>query len=132
MRLLIPVFVAAVLAATKTSAGPEPIEFSDLADPLAVAFDDFHKDMGSAMLSELQLLATLDQRLSDDNLAEEERARFQARRVAAQEMFKANGQDVDALLAQQWDIAKRRQTARMIGRSVTISSSDRINPPAIN
>ena len=84
------------------------------------------------MLSELQLLATLDQRLSDDNLAEEERARFQARRVAAQEMFKANGQDVDALLAQQWDIAKRRQTARMIGRSVTISSSDRINPPAIN
>ncbi len=36
MRLLIP-FVAAVLAATQALAEPEAIEFSDLADPLAVA-----------------------------------------------------------------------------------------------
>ena len=37
MRFLTSVFVAAILAATQATAEPEAVEFSDLADPLAVA-----------------------------------------------------------------------------------------------
>ena len=113
MRFLISVLVAAMLAATQASAEPEAIEFSDLADPLALAFDDPYKDMGGEMLSELKLVVQLDQKLSASNLDEETRPRLEARRTAAQEKLKANGHDVDALLEQRWDVARKRQAARM-------------------
>ena len=113
MRFLTSVFVAAILAATQASAEPEEIGFSDLVDPLAVVFDDPYRDMGFRLLNELKLLVELDQKLSQNDLAEEERARLTARRKAAKDMLEINGQDVDALLAQRWDVAKKRQTARM-------------------
>ena len=113
MRFLTSVFVAAILAATQASAEPEEIGFSDLVDPLAVVFDDPYRDMGFRLLNELKLLVELDQKLSQNDLAEEERARLTARRKAAKDMLEINGQDVDALLAQRWDVARKRQTARM-------------------
>jgi len=113
MRFLTSVFVAAMLAATQASAEPEAIEFSDLVDPLAVVFDDPYRDMGSHLLNELKLLVELDQKLSQKDLAEDERARLKARRSAARETLEINGQDIDALLAQRWDIARKRKTALM-------------------
>jgi hypothetical protein len=113
MRFLFSVFVAALLAATQASAKPEAIQFSDLVDPLAIVFDDPYRDMGFQLLNELKLLVELDQKLSQNDLAEEERARLTARRKAAKDMLEINGQDVDALLAQRWDVARKRQTARM-------------------
>jgi hypothetical protein len=113
MRVLVSVCVAALLAATQASAKPEAIEFSDLVDPLAIVFDDPYRDMGYQLLNELKLLVELDQKLSQNDLAEEERARFKARRKAAKDMLEINGQDIDALLAQRWDIARKRQAARM-------------------
>ncbi len=127
MRFLASVFVAAMLVATQASAKPEAIEFSDLVDPLAVVFDDPYRDMGSHLLNELKLLVELDQKLLQKDLAEDERARLTARRSAAKDMLEINGQDVDALLAQRWDVAKKRQTARMAtnpvlnGAEVTLS-----------
>jgi hypothetical protein len=112
-QFLFSVFVAAILAATQASAAPEAIEFSDLADPLAVVFDDPYKDMGVEMLNELKLLVQLDQKLSGSDLDEAARPRLEARRVAAREKLEANGHDVDALLGQRWDVAKKRLTARM-------------------
>jgi len=106
-------FVAAMLVATQASAEPEAIQFSDLADPLAVAFDDPYKDMGGEMLSELKLLVELDQKLSGSDLDKETRLRLEARRSAAQEKLKANGHNVKQLLEQRWDIAKKRRTALM-------------------
>ena len=113
MRFLASVFVAALLAATQASAKPETIEFSDLVDPLAIVFDDPYRDMGFQLLNELKLLVELDQKLSQNDLAEEERARLTARRGAAKDMLEINGQDVDALLAQRWDVARKRKIARM-------------------
>ncbi len=113
MRFLTSVFVAAILAATQASAEPEEIGFSDLVDPLAVVFDDPYRDMGFRLLNELKLLVELDQKLSQNDLAEDERARLTARRKAAKDMLEINGQDIDALLAQRWDVARKRQTARM-------------------
>ena len=127
MRFLSSVFVAAMLVATQASAKPEVIQFSDLVDPLAVAFDDPYRDMGFRLLNELKLVVELDQKLTNDKLAPEERTRLEARRVAAQEKLKANGQDVDALLSQRWIVAKKRQAARMAtnpifdGAEVTLS-----------
>ncbi len=107
------VVVASMLAATQASAEPEAIGFSDLVDPSALVFDDPYRDMGSHLLSELKLLLQLDQKLSQNDLAEDERARLNARRSAAKETLEANGQEVDALLAQRWNVARKRQIARV-------------------
>lgn len=113
MRRLASFFVAAMLVATQASAKPEVIGFSDLADPLAIVFEDPYRDMGFRLLNELKLVVELDEKLAQKDLAEDERARLAARRSAAKDMLEINGQDVDALLAQRWDVAKKRQTARM-------------------
>jgi hypothetical protein len=62
--------------------------------------------MGPHLLNELKLLVELDQKLSQNELAEDERARLTTRRKAAKDMLEINGQDVDALLALRWDVAK--------------------------
>jgi len=114
MRFWVFVFVvAAMLAATQASAKPEEIGFSDLVDPLAIVFDDPYRDMGSHLLNELKTLVQLDQKLSQNELAEDERARLKARRSAAKETLEINGQDIDALLAQRWDVARKRKNALM-------------------
>ena len=101
------------MVATQATAEPEAIEFSDLADPFAVAFEDPYVAMGVDMLNELKVLVQLDQKLSESDLDEETRPRLDARRIAAQDKLEANGHDVDVLLEQRWDVAKKRQTARM-------------------
>jgi len=113
MRFLTFVFVAALLATTQASAEPEAIEFSDLADPFAVAFEDPYAAMGVDMLSELKLLVQSDEKLAGSDLDEETRTRLAARRAAAQEKLEANGYKVDVLLEQRWDVARKRQNARM-------------------
>ena len=113
MRFVTSVFVAAVLAATQATAEPEAIEFPDLADPFAFAFEDPYEAMGVDMLNELKVLVQLDQKLSGSDLDEQTRPRLEARRTAAQEKLEANGHNVDVLLEQRWDVARKRQTARM-------------------
>jgi len=138
MRLLIS-FVAAMLAAKHAFAEPpKAVVFSDLADPLAVAFHDPYKEMGFELLNELKLLLDLNEKLSQKDIPEDERARLDTRRNAAKEKLEANGQDVEALLSQRWDVAKKRQTARMAtnpifdGTEVTISGYLIPAPPAAN
>jgi len=127
MRFVTSVLVAALLAATQSWAEPEAIEFSDLADPFAAAFDDPYAAMGVDMLNELKLLVQSDEKLAGTDLDEETRTRLEARRAAAQEKLEANGYKVDALLEQRWDVAKKRRAARMAtnpifdGTEVTIS-----------
>jgi uncharacterized protein len=103
--------VAAMLAATQLSAEPEKIGFEDLVDPLAVVFDDPYRDMGPHLLNELKRLIQLDEKLSQKDLAEDERARLEAQRSASKDMLEINGQDIDALLAQRWDVARKRRNA---------------------
>ena len=118
MQFLTSIFVAALLAATQASAEPEAIEFSDLADPFAVAFEDPYAAMGVDMLNELKLFVQSDEKLAGTDLDEETRTRLVARRTAAQKKLEANGHDVDALLEQRWDIAKKRQNARVAANPI--------------
>jgi len=113
MRFLISVFVAAIMAATQATAEPEAIEFSDLADPFAVAFEDPYAAMGVEMLNELKLLVQSDEKLAGTDLDDETRTRLETRRTAAQEKLEVNGYKVDVLLEQRWDVARKRQNARM-------------------
>ena len=105
--------VAAMMAATKSSSAQEEIGFSDLADPLAVVFDDPYRDMGFQLLNELKLVIQLDEKLSQNDFPDEERARLEARRTAAKEMLEINGLDVEELIAQRWEIARKRKAALM-------------------
>ena len=111
MRFLASVCVAALLAATQASAKPEAIEFSDLVDPLAIVFDDPYRDMGFQLLNELKLLIEVDEKLSENNFTDEEHTRLTNRRKAAKDMLEINGYDIDMLLGQRWDVAKKRQKA---------------------
>jgi hypothetical protein len=65
------------------------------------------------MLNELKLLVRSDEKLAGPDLDEETRTRLEARRAAAQDKLEANGHDVDMLLEQRWDVARKRQNARM-------------------
>jgi hypothetical protein len=69
--------------------------------------------MGPHLLNELKLVVKLDEKLSQNDLADDERARLKARRSAAKETLEINGQDIDALLAQRWDVARKRKNALM-------------------
>lgn len=111
MRFLASVFVAALLVATPASAKPEAIEFSDLVDPLAIVFDDPYRDMGFQLLNKLKLLIELDEKLSENNFTNEERARLTNSRKAAKEMLEINGYNIETLLAQRWEVARKRHTA---------------------
>lgn len=113
MRFLASAFVATLLVAIPASAEPEAIEFSDLVDPLAIVFDDPYRDMGFQLLNELKLLIEVDEKLSGNTFTNEERTRLTNRRKAAKDMLEINGYDIDVLLGQRWDIAKKRQKARM-------------------
>ena len=113
MRFLTSVFVAALLAATQATAESEAVEFSDLADPFAVAIEDPYVAMGVDMLNELKLLVQSDEKLAGTDLDEQTRTRLEARRAAAQDKLEANGHDVDVLLEQRWDVARKRQNALM-------------------
>ena len=127
MRFLTSVFVAAILAATQASAEPKAVELSDLADPFAVAFEDPYAAMGVDMLNELKLLVQSDEKLAGTDLDEETRTRLEARRTAAQDKLEANGHDVDVLLSQRWEVARKRRAALIAtnpvfdGAEVTIS-----------
>ena len=107
-----------------------------MADPLAVAFEDPYAAMGVDMLSELKVLVQSDEKLAGTDLDEETRTRLEARRAAAQDKLEANGHDVDVLLEQRWDVAKKRQNARMAqnpifdGVEVSISGYIIPAPPA--
>ena len=126
MRFLSSVFVAAMLVATQASAKPEVILFSDLADPLAITFDDPYRDMGFRLLNELKLVVELDRNSRTTNL---ERRRVRVWKLAACRAgkVKANGQDVDVLLSSAGIVAKKRQAARMAtnpifdGAEITLS-----------
>ena len=111
MRLLASVFVATLLVATPASAEPEAIEFSDLVDPLAIVFDDPYRDMGFQLLNQLKLLIEVDEKLSENTFTDEDRTRLTNRRKAAKDMLEINGYDIDVLLGQRWDVAKKRQKA---------------------
>ncbi|MDA7746637.1 DUF3299 domain-containing protein [Psychromonas sp.] len=113
MRFLASAFVATLLVAIPASAEPEVIEFSDLVDPFAIVFDDPYRDMGFQLLNELKLLIELDEKLSGNTFTNEERTRLTNRRKAAKDMLEINGYDIDLLLGQRWDIAKKRQKARI-------------------
>ncbi|MFV7769459.1 DUF3299 domain-containing protein [Shewanella marisflavi] len=110
-RLLVSLCVAALLAATQASAEAKAIAFADLVDPQATVFEDPFKDMGHELLNELKLLLELDEKLSQNSLTEDERTRLKERRKAAKDVLEINGKDVDALLAQRWDVARKRQNA---------------------
>ncbi len=72
------------------------------------------KEAGTyVLLNELKLLVQSDKKLAGTDLDEETRTRLEARHAAAQDKLEANGHDVDVLLEQRWDVAKKRQTARM-------------------
>ena len=127
MQLILAGALVLVAAAAPVLAQPATVGFGDLADPTAREFVDPYREMGAERLEDLKTVVRLDERLAEDDLATDTRQRLAALRDAARQALIANGFDIDALLAQRWVVAERRQRARvatnpaMEGAEVTLA-----------
>jgi hypothetical protein len=106
-------FVATVLFATAAAGEPNEVGFPDLSDPAAMNFDDPFRAMGTENLMRLRTVVRLRERLATEVLSPEVRSRLAARVAQARAVLEADGYDVEALVDQRWDIARKRRAARL-------------------
>ena len=127
MRLILAGALVLFAAAAPALAEPLTVGFGDLGDPAAREFVDPYREMPAQRLEDLKTVVRLDGQLANADLAPETRQRLEALRDAARQALVANGFDIDALLAQRWKVAERRQRARvatnpaMEGAEVTLA-----------
>ena len=127
MRLIRAGALVLFAAAAQVFAQPPMVGFAELGDPAAREFADPYREMPAQRLENLKTVVRLDGRLAGEDLAPETRQRLEALRDAARQALVADGFDIDALLAQGWVVAERRQRARvatnpaMEGTEVTLA-----------
>jgi hypothetical protein len=127
VRCLLLLCAAAVVGGTAAIAEPKRISFKDLPDPQALDFHDPFSAMGARNLSELKTVVQLRERLAAGAVEPANRPRLEARVAEATASLTANGYDIEALMEQRWDIAKKRRDARLAtnpaiaGAEVTMS-----------
>ena len=128
MRLIRAGALVLFAAAAQVFAQPPMVGFAELGDPAAREFVDPYREMPAERLEDLKTVVRLDDRLvAGKDLAPETRQRLEALRDAARQALVANGYDIEALVAQRWVVAERRQRARvatnpaMEGAEVTLA-----------
>ena len=130
--------IAMALAITATPASSEDttsIEWSQLPDPSAQNFDDPYRDLAPEQMSDLMLLVRLRNELGVEELATEERGQLEARKSELEAALRADGIDIEWLLAQRWVVAERRRLAAVAtndaldGQAVEIAGFLILAPP---
>jgi hypothetical protein len=118
----------AVLLVTAAAAGePRRIGFDQLPDPAARDFHDPFRTMGADSLAELKVLVRLRERLAEGAVDPLARPRLEARVASARASLTADGHDIDGLLEQRWEIARKRRDAllavnpALVGEAVAMS-----------
>jgi hypothetical protein len=92
-------------------AGQSSVGWSDLVDAQAQTFEDPFAELTYQQLDHLRTIIRARERLNDDGLSDEDRARFGARLTKAEGAVAQSGLDVDWLLSQRWSVAERREAA---------------------
>lgn len=135
MRALLCVLLTAMLSASPAFAeGPE-ISWADLPDASTQVFDDPFAALSLEALRALAVVARSQERLSQNALAEDARQDAERRLSKARADLVALGVDADALLAQRWRIAKKREAAAVSanpaldGQEVTLAGFAIAAPP---
>jgi hypothetical protein len=116
-------------------AGQSSVGWSDLVDAQAQTFEDPFAELTYQQLDHLRTIIRARERLNDDGLSDEDRARFGARLTKAETAMAQSGLDVDWLLSQRWSVAERRETAAtaanpaLDGKTVTLAGFAIPAPP---
>ena len=92
-------------------AGQSSVGWSDLVDAQAQTFEDPFAELTYQQVDHLRTIIRARERLNDDGLSDEDRARFGARLTKAEGAVAQSGLDVDWLLSQRWSVAERREAA---------------------
>jgi hypothetical protein len=103
------------LWAGAVSAEQAPFDWSNLVDARAQTFEDPFADLSYDQLDHLRTIVRANERLKDDGLSGEDRARVEARLAEANAAMTQSGIDVDWLLSQRWPVAERREAAAKAG-----------------
>lgn len=90
---------------------PTATSWLELQDPYAVDFEDPFRGLDADTLAHLRTVATVPERLLDDDLRPEARPRLEARLDEARLALAALDLDPDWLLSQRWVVAERRRAA---------------------
>ncbi|MFC3615642.1 DUF3299 domain-containing protein [Lutimaribacter marinistellae] len=112
MRLFLKTVVA-ILAAAPLLADTRVIDFDQLPDPAAAAFEDPFQAMGLRSLEELRTVVRLQERLDNENFDTATRERLSALVADAREALTEEGHDIEKLLAARWEVAVLRKRARL-------------------
>jgi len=115
--------VAVVLTATTAAGEPRRIGFDDLQDPAARDFNDPFVAMGAENLAELKVLVRLRERLAEGTVDPLARPRLEARVASAEALLAANGHNIDGLLGQRWEIARKRRDALLAINSALVGEA---------
>ena len=118
------------------SAGQSSIGWPDLIDVRAQTFEDPFAELTYQQVDHLRTIIRATERLNDDGLSGEDRARFQERLNRAEAAMAQSGLDVEWLLSQRWPVAERRKVAAaaanpaLDGKTVTLAGFAVPAPPA--
>ena len=136
-----PLAYLAAAAALSLAAAPliageaTPIEWSQLPDESAQAFEDPYRELAPEQMSDLMALVRLREDLEVEGLAVEERRQLEAGTSELEAALQAAGIDVEWLLSQRWVVADRRRHAAVAtnvaldGQSVEIAGFLILAPP---
>lgn len=88
-----------------------PVQWSQLPDPSAQAFEDPYRDLAPELMSDLTSLVRLRERAGGEGLTTEESRQIVAQSAELEARLKKAGLDVEWLLSQRWVVAERRRHA---------------------
>lgn len=113
MRIIIAVLF--VLSASLSAGAATPVDWTDLKDPHATAFEDPFETLGIRQLRSLATVVQVRKALADNSVSGDVRRRYQERLNRAEALLAASGVDTEHLLAQREDIALKRAKAALSG-----------------
>lgn len=105
--------VAAILAATPMLADPRAIDFDQLPDPAALAFEDPFLEMELKDLEDLRTVVRLQERLNSETFDTNTRNRLAAQVNEARRSLAQESHDIEELLAARWEVAIQRKRAKL-------------------
>ena len=112
------VIILAHLTAPSIAAPSQLVEWSDLPDPAAQAFEDPFRDLNDEQADDIRFALRLRARLQQDVGSAAERQQWQEMLVETEAALAADQIDIDWLMSQREAVIQRRETANTTGNPV--------------
>lgn len=127
--------IALVTAAAAPASETKPVDWGDLVDQAAQAYEDPYRDLTYDQIENLREIVVETSRIEEGDLTAEESALSEIRIGEARERFAEDEIDADWLVSQRWIVAERREKATIAanpsldGRTVSLAGFAIPAPP---